>query len=167
MLNEALGVTQFTSTRTTYNDEIIPNLSNGTFPNWFAWTSQVTGPDPRTGMSQAFHSASTTNFQKVNNPDLDKLLEDALIQTDLPTAVDLSRQAQRLVLENGQFGNVVLYNYINRSAGWNYYHPNVKALPQGGEPGAGYNIFAGHLAPRNVWIDPQDASFAGRPNVTL
>ncbi|MEX2228184.1 MAG: ABC transporter substrate-binding protein [Dehalococcoidia bacterium] len=167
MLNEALGVTQFKSTRTTYNDEIIPNLSNGTFPNWFAWTSQVTGPDPRSGMQQGFHSASTTNFQHVNNPDLDKLLEDALVTTDLPEAVDLSRKAQRIILENGQYGNVVLYNYISRSAGWNYYHPNVKTAPMNGEPGAGYNIFPGHLAPRNVWLDQKDPSFAGRPSITL
>jgi ABC-type transport system substrate-binding protein len=167
MLNEALGVTQFKSTRTTYNDEIIPNLSNGTFPNWFGWTSQVTGPDPRTTLQQTFHSASTANFQHVNNAELDKLLSDALETADLPTAVDLNRKAQRLILENGQFGNVVLYNYISRSAGWNYYHSNLKVPPQAGEPGAGFNIFSGHLAPKNVWLDQKDPSYTSRPKITL
>jgi hypothetical protein len=81
--------------------------------------------------------------------------------------VELIRDAQRIILENGQYGNVVLYNYINRGAGWNYYHSNEKVAPMAGEPGQGYNIFAGHLAPANVWLDPNDPSYQGRATVTL
>ena len=167
MLNEALGVTQFQSTRTTYNDDIIPNLANGQFPNWFAWTSQVASPDPRAELRQTFHSTSTANFQHVANPDLDALLDQALVSVDYEEGVELIRDAQRIILENGQYGNVVLYNYINRGAGWNYYHSNEKVAPMAGEPGQGYNIFAGHLAPANVWLDPNDPSYQGRASVTL
>jgi ABC-type transport system substrate-binding protein len=167
MLNEALGVTQFQSTRTTYNDDIIPNLANGQFPNWFAWTSQVASPDPRAELRQTFHSTSTANFQHVANPDLDALLDQALVSVDYEEGVELIRDAQRIILENGQYGNVVLYNYINRGAGWNYYHSNEKVAPMAGEPGQGYNIFAGHLAPANVWLDPNDPSYQGRATVTL
>jgi peptide/nickel transport system substrate-binding protein len=167
MLNEALGVRQFVSTRTTYNDEIIPNLANGQFPNWFAWTSQVSGPDPRAGLSQTYHSASTANFQHVSNPELDELVSSAMLTADFEEAVDLSRQAQRIILDQGQYGNVVLYNYISRSATWNYFHGNVKVPPRGTEPGEGYNIFAGHLAGQNVWMDHNDPSFQGRPQVSL
>ena len=167
MLNEAMGVDQFKSTRTTYNEEIIPNLANGTFPNWFAWTSQVSGPDPRAGMLSGLHSEGSTNFQGVNNPELDKLLDAALLTTDLDEAVDLNRQAQRIVLANGQYGNVVLYNYISRSAVWNYFKGVAKVAATDGVPGQGYNIFAGHLAAGLWWLDQQDSSFQGRPQVTL
>jgi peptide/nickel transport system substrate-binding protein len=167
MLNQAIGGNQFISTRTTYNEEIIPNLANGTFPNWFAWTSQVSGPDPRAGLRSTYHSASTANFQKVDNPELDKLVEDALLTADYEQAVELSRQAQRIILENGQYGNVVLYNYISRSAGWSYFFGNQKVRPTDSEPGQGYNIFAGHLSAKNSWLDPSHPSYQGRANVTL
>jgi len=167
MLNTAMGVTQFKSTRTTYNDDIIPNLANGQFPNWFAWTSQVSSPDPRAELRQTFHSTSTANFQHVNNPDIDALLDQALVSVEYDESVELSRQAQRLILENGQYGNVILYNYISRSASWNYFHGNNKIAASGGEPGQGYNIFAGHLASKNVWLDENDPSFQGRATVTL
>jgi len=167
MLNEALGVDQFKSTRTTYNEKIIPNLANGTFSNWFAWTSQVSGPDPRAGMHTALHSEGSTNFQGVNNPELDKLLDTALLTSDYEEAVDLNRQAQRIVLANGQYGSVVPYNYISRSAVWSYFKGVAKVAPADGVPGQGYNIFAGHLAAGLWWLDQQDSSFQGRPQVTL
>jgi len=167
MFNKGLGVTQFKSSRTTYNEEIIPNLANGKFPNWFGWTSQVSGPDPRAGLHTGNHSKGSTNFQKINNPELDSLLDKAMLTVDLKEAVDLNRKAQRLLLENGHYGNVVLYNYISRSAGWNYFKQNWKVAPATGTPGQGYNIFGGHLAPKNVWIDQNDPSFKGRPTVTL
>jgi ABC-type transport system substrate-binding protein len=167
MLNQALGVRQFISTRATYDEDIIPNLANGNFPNWFAWTSAVTGPDPRAGLFNTFHSEGQGNFQKVNNPDLDRLLGRAMLTADYEEGVDLVRQAQRIMLDKGQYGNVVLYNYISRGAGWNYFHGNSKVAPTDAEPGQGYNISAGHLAPEKVWIDPNDPSYQGRTRVTL
>jgi ABC-type transport system substrate-binding protein len=173
MLNQALGVTQFKSTRTTYNEEIIPNLANGQFPNWFAWTSQVSGPDPRAGMHANFHSSGSTNFQKVNNPALDTLLVNGLVETDLQKAVSVNREAQKILQDNAQYGNVVLYNYITRTAVWNYLHGNYKKAPvraQGGRPreaGEGWNIFSGHNSALITWIDQRDPSFQGRPNIAL
>jgi peptide/nickel transport system substrate-binding protein len=167
MLNEALGVDQFISTRSTYNEEIIPNLSNGTFPNWFAWTSQVSGPDPRSGLSQTFHSASTANFQHVNNPDLDALLEAALLETDFEAGVATTREAQDIMMANGQYGNIVVYNYISRSTRWNYWKGGVKVEGTTGSPGQGYNIFSGHLNGGAWWIDTDDPSFEGRSPITL
>lgn len=167
MLNQALGVTQFVSTRTTYNEEIIPNLSNGTFPNWFAWTSQVSGPDPRSGMRQSFHSESTSNFQHVNNPDLDALLDGALLETDYERSVSTVRDIQDILLENGQYGNVILYNYISRGARWNYWKGGVKVPATRDAPGQGFNIFSGHLNGGTWWIDTDDPSYQGRPQITL
>lgn len=167
MFNDSLGVTQFKSTKTTYNEEIIPNLFNGNFPNWFGWTSQVNSPDPRPDLFSNFHSKGSTNFQKVNNPDLDKLLTDASVLTDRTKAVAIVLQAQKVLTDNGQYGNVILYNYIARSAGWNYFHANLKTQPSAGKPGAGYNIFAGQLAGANTWIDTKDPSYQGRPAASI
>ena len=160
MFNDAFGTTQFKSTKATYNDDIIPNLSNGKFPNWMAWTSQVNSPDPRADLRATFNSQSTTNFNKVNNPQLDKLTDDALQASDNSKAVALALDAQKIIMENGQFGNIVLYNYISRSAAWNYSHGNLKAAPSAGKAGVGWNIFAGHLTAKNSYIDPKDPSYA-------
>ncbi len=143
------------------------NLANGTFPNWFAWTSAVAGPDPRQGLRSGFHSASSTNYQHVNNPELDGLLDKALQETDYKKAVDLSRQAQRILIQNASFGNINAYNYIFRSGGWNYFNGLFKTTPSETTPGEGYNIFAGHLAPKIVWIDTKNATFSGRPPATV
>ncbi|GAB4332659.1 MAG: hypothetical protein Kow0010_18640 [Dehalococcoidia bacterium] len=161
MLNEALGVSQFTSSRVTYNDDIIPLLSQGTFVNWMSWTSQVDSADPRPTLFASYHSAGSTNFQHVNNPDLDTLLENALTTPDLEEARELTREAQRIILENGMYGNCMLYNYIGRTAYWNYFHGAWKVDPEpgGATPGQGYNIFAGHLGPGRTWIDQNDPTY--------
>lgn len=168
MFNKALGVTQFVSRRGTYED-VTSNLANGRFPNWFAWTSAVSGPDPRQGLRSAYHSTSNTNYQHVNNPDLDSLTDRALQETDYKKAVDLVRQIQKILVDNASFGNINAYNYIYRSGGWNYYHGLFKVPPTKEQPGQGYNIGAGagHLAPGVVWLDQKDPTFQGRPQVTL
>jgi len=160
MFNDAFGTTQFKSTKATYNDDIIPNLSNGKFPNWMAWTSQVNSPDPRADLRAAFNSQSTTNFNKVNNPELDKLTDDARQTSDVAKAVSLTLEAQKIIMANGQFGNIVLYNYIGRTAVWNYFKANLKAGPSAGKAGVGWNIHAGMLDAKNAYIDPKDPSYA-------
>jgi len=160
MFNEALGVNQFKSTRGTYNDDVIPLLSKGTFANWLAWTSQVSTPDPRSGLFSSFNTKGSTNFQKVNNPELDRLTATALETVDENKAKDLVNQAQKLILENGQFGNILLYNYINRTAYWNYLQGNLKSRPSEGKPGTGWTLFAGHLSSGRTWFDTTDPSYA-------
>jgi peptide/nickel transport system substrate-binding protein len=171
MLNTVLGVSQFKSTKTTYNEEIIPNLVNGTFPNWFAWTSQVNSPDPRADIRNTYHSKSLPpaggNYQKVNNAQLDTHIDAATNSTDRAKAISSIAEAQKIILENGMFGNVVLYNYISRSAAWNYAHANYKVPFSPGKAAQGYNIFAGHLAGGTVWLDTKDASYQGRPAASI
>lgn len=168
MMNDALGVTQFKSTRTDYNEEIIPNLANGKFPNWVAWTSQVNSPDPRADLYNNFHSKGSTNFQKVNNPLLDKLIEEAVATLDMRQAVAKVREIQNIILENGQYGNVVLFNFIARNAYWNYFKSAaVKEPPAPGKAAAAYNIYAGHLTGSRSWLDTKDPSFQGRPPATV
>ncbi|MGI8925601.1 MAG: ABC transporter substrate-binding protein [Tepidiformaceae bacterium] len=167
MLNDGLGVSQFKSTKTSYNEEIIPNLANGQWPNWFAWTSQVNSPDPRADLHANFNTKGSTNFQKVSNPDVDRLTDAAIAETDLVKAATLVRDLQKIMLANGQFGNVILYNYISRGAAWNYYHGVYKVNPSAGKAANGYNIFAGHLAGKLVYLDTKDPSFQGRPSASI
>ncbi|MEP6872233.1 MAG: ABC transporter substrate-binding protein, partial [Anaerolineaceae bacterium] len=167
MLNDNLGVAQFKSTKTTYNEEIIPNLFNGNFPNWFGWTSEVNSPNPRAALRGTFLSSSGTNFNKVNNPDADKIITDFQGMTKLQDAVAKVAELQKILLDNAQYGQIVLYNYIVPTARWNYLKGNLKVDPAGGKSGAGYNLFSGHLAPSNLWLDTKDASYQGRPAATI
>lgn len=162
MFNEALGVTQFKSTKTSYTEEIIPNLGNGNFPNWFGWTSQVTSPDPRAVIRNVYRTSGSLNFNKVSDPQIDQLIDDANVITDVKQAQAKVRQIQNIIMDNAQFGNVILYNYIGRTAGWNYWKPNLKVQPSAGKAGQGFNIFAGHLLAQNAYLDTKDPSYQGR-----
>jgi ABC-type transport system substrate-binding protein len=167
MFNRAFGTSQFKSTKTSYNEEIIPNLAKREYPNWFGWTSQVNSPDPRSDLFSTYNSASPTNFEKVNNPDIDRLTAAALAEVDTNKSKTSVNEIQKILLQNQAYGNCVLYNYIGRSAVWNYYKPNVKVPAAGGKAATGYNIFAGHLFGGAVWLDQKDPSFQGRPSVTI
>ncbi len=168
MFNDALGVTQFKSTPTDYDEEIIPNLFNGNFPNWFGWTSAVNSPDPRADLRNNFHSKGSTNFQKINNPQLDTLLDEAVALVDRQKAVEKVREIQRVILtENGGYGNVYLYNYINRSAAWNYYSHYLKEMPSAGKPGTGFALEATHLIAPLSRLNTKDATYNGRPPATV
>lgn len=167
MFNDNLGVTQFKSTKTSYNEEIIPNLFNGNFPNWFGWTSEVNSPDPRPAVRSTFLSTSTSNFNKVNNPALDTLINDVVTLTDRKAAVAKMKDVQKILTDNAQYGQVVLYNYIGVSAFWNYYNANLKVRPSAGKPANGYNLFAGHLIGSNAFLNTKDPSYSGRPPATL
>jgi ABC-type transport system substrate-binding protein len=167
MFNTAFGTTQFKSTKTSYNEEIIPNLAKQEYPHWFGWTSQVNSPDPRADLFSTWNSASPTNFNKVKNADLDRLSAQALGEVDTAKSKAPVEEMQKIILENGAFGNAVLYNYISRSAIWNYYKPNVKVPASAGKAATGYNIFAGHLFGGAVWLDQKDPSYQGRPTPTI
>jgi len=161
MFNDSLGVSQFKSTKCTYNDDIIPNLAKGEYPNWMAWTNAVANPDPRIETYHNWHSKGSANYSKVNNPDLDKLLADALATADPTKGRDLSLQAQRILLENAGYGWVILYNYISRGARWNYSHVPLKSQPGPGKAAEGYwNTANQSKAVKESWFDPKDPSYS-------
>lgn len=167
MFNTAFGTSQFKSTKTSYNEEIIPNLARREYPNWFGWTSQVNSPDPRSDLFSSYNSASPTNFEKVNNPDLDRLTAAALGEVDTEKSKGTVAEIQKILLQEQAYGNCVLYNYIGRSAVWNYYKANVKVPGGPGQAATGFNIFAGHLFGGNVWLDTNDPSYQGRKPASI
>jgi ABC-type transport system substrate-binding protein len=160
MLNDNLGITQIKSTRATYNDDVIPLLAKGSFVNWMAWTNAVNSPDPRLDLLAWFSSKGSYNFNKANNPDLDKLLNDSVSNPDIAKAKQASLQAQDIILKNAQFGTIVLYNYISRTAVWNYLHPNSKVPASAGKAASGYwNTASGALVEKSVWFNPKDPTY--------
>jgi peptide/nickel transport system substrate-binding protein len=167
MFNDNLGVTQFKSTPSDYNENIIPNLFNGQFPSWFGWVSQVNSPDPRADFRNNFHSKGSVNINKINNPELDKLIDEAVATADRQKAIDLLLKAQKILFDNGMYGLITLYNYISRSAIWNYLRSaTLKEQGGPGKPATGYAIFSGYLVGK-TWIDTKDASYQGRPPATV
>jgi ABC-type transport system substrate-binding protein len=160
-------VTQFKSTPSDYNENIIPNLFNTQYPSWFGWITAVTSPDPRSDLRNGFHSKGSSNFQKVNNPQLDALLDQAIGSSTRRQAVAKVRRSRISSWKNAQYGIIILYNYISRSAVWNYWHPQLKEQASQGKPGAGYFIDSGHLAAGRAWLDRKDGSYQGRPPATI
>ena len=160
MLNDNLGISQIKSTRATYNDDVIPLLGKGTFVNWMAWTNAVNNPDPRLDLLSTVASTGSQNWNHVNNPALDKLLADAAGEPDTNKAKALNLQAQDILLKNAQYGGIVLYNYISRSAIWNYLHPNLNTYPTAGKAGQGWwNTAYGALTGSRTWFNPKDATY--------
>ncbi len=51
------------------------------------------------------------------------------------------------------------YQNISRSAFWNYVNANVKVQASAGKPAAGYNLFAGHLAAKNLSFNPKSPAY--------
>ena len=161
MFNDALGGSQIKTPKVTYNDDIIPNLKKGEYPNWMAWTNAVNSPDPRLVTYSHFHSSGPENYSHVNDPSLDKLLSDAIASADLTKARALTLQAQDIIHKNGMYGELVLYNYIGRSARWNYSHIPLKTPAGAGKAGTGYwNTPNQALGFKQGWFDPKDPSYA-------
>lgn len=57
-------------------------------------------PDPENVLDLLFHSRSLQNNTSYNNPDVDRLLEQARVEQDSSTRFDLYQQAQRLIIDD-------------------------------------------------------------------
>jgi ABC-type transport system substrate-binding protein len=162
MFNNAFGTTQFTGRTKSYG-EIIPAWQSKNFDPFFGWIPNVEIPDARADMVGAFLSTSPGNFWNVNEPDqIDAKLLQALEMLDVDEAVALLREVQDFVLENGQYGRIVMYNYIAPFVRWNYFRDT------GPSDEEGWNFLASSLAPLENWIDTEDPSYVGRaePSIT-
>ena len=161
MFNDAFSTTQFRGLTKSYG-EIIPSWFQKKFDPFFAWIPNIEIPDARADMIGAFNSGSPGNIWGINEPDkIDAKLDAAAAEQDKEVAFDILREVQEFVLENGQFGRLICYNYIFPSLRWNYMHP-----PLAGES-EGWNFLANSLTSLDQWIDPNDPSFQGRSTPSL
>lgn len=156
MFNEAFGTNQFKGATKGYG-EIIPAWSSGDFDPFFGWIPNVEIPDARGDLAGAFKSDSRGNIWGINEPELvDAKIDASLESTDLEEAKQLLREVQDTALENGQWGRIILYNYIFPAAEYNYRHGLYPS------PDEAWNFLAGSLEALETWIDPEDPSFQGR-----
>ncbi len=161
MFNKAFGTTQFKGKTAGYG-EIIPSWASKKFDPFFGWIPNVEIPDARADMTGAFSSTSPGNYWGVNEPEkIDAKLQKALSTLDVKEAQTLMREVQDLVLENGQYGRIVMYNYINPTLYWNYYQTTGPA------PETGWNFLNNGVSTLNDWINTDDASYKGRPAPTV
>jgi peptide/nickel transport system substrate-binding protein len=156
MFNKAFGTSQFKA-RTKNYGEIIPAWFSKNFDPFFGWIPNVEIPDARGDMVGAFNSSSPANIWAVKEPDLiDAKLAKALTILDTKEAVALVREVQNTVLENGQYGRIIMYNYISPAARWNY----LKSPSPSAEED--YNFLYSSLFALETWIDADHPAHAGR-----
>jgi ABC-type transport system substrate-binding protein len=160
IFNTAFNTTQFRGKTGPYG-EIIPSWTTGNFEPFFAWIPNIEIPDARADMIAYYKSDSPSNIWGINQPDeIDAPLTQALAELDNDAAYELVAGVQEYILENGQFGRHIAYNYINPGLFWNYVH---KTGPAEGED---WNFLAGSLDGLDEWIDPNDPSYVGRDTPT-
>ncbi len=156
MFNDALNTDQFQGVTKSYG-EIIPSWFDKTFDPFFSWIPNIEIPDARADMAAAFKSGAPGNIWSVDEPDaIDAKLDAALAELDFDTANGLMREVQDFVVENGQFGRCICYNYIFPFMAWNYLHPTLKTETEG------WNFLASSLDAVDQWLDPNDSTFEGR-----
>ena len=99
----------------------------------------------------------------MNEPDkIDAPIDKALSEFDYDTAYDLMRGVQDFVVENGQFGRHIAYNYVVPALSWNY---RKMTYPADGE---GWSFLSASLWAHDAWIDTDDPTWegAGQPTPT-
>ena len=106
----------------------------------------------------AFGTGGGSNYWQISDAWLDEKLTDALQDLDYESAYEKMWEAQEYILERGQFGRNICYNYIAPVMRYNY---NWAATTDRVE-GAGWNFIANSVHVFEQWIDPDDASIGGR-----
>lgn len=161
MFNNAFGTSQFKGKTASYS-EIIPAWFSKDFDPFFGWIQNVEIPDARADMVAVYSSTSPQNIWGVNEPDLvDAKLNRALTLLDLEEANTLVREVQDLAIENGQWGRLIMYNYIAPTLRWNYLHPTAPSADED------WNFLAGSLFALEEWIDDADPTFSGRATASV
>ena len=82
--------------------------------------------------------------------------------TDLAQeAVALVREVQETALENGQYGRIIMYNYISPTLRWNYFKSPSPSAEED------YNLLYSSKYALEAWIDTDDPSHSGRNAPTV
>lgn len=85
-----------------------------------------------------FHSTATENYMKVNDPDLDKLLESTRKETDPAKRQDLFKQTAMRILDRMWGVDTI---YVPR---WDVWHPHLKNY---------YNHYTDRPSYRYAWLE--------------
>ena len=155
MFNLAFDTDQFNGITKPYL-EIIPSWSNHDFDPFFSWIPNIEIPDARAEMIAAFGTGGGANYWEVSDPYIDETLFAAKQELDYETANQMVREVQDYIMERGQFGRSICYNYIFPAIRYNYNHPQLSG------PEEGWNFLPYSLDAVEQWIDLDDPSADGR-----
>ena len=155
MFNEAFGTDQFNGITKPYL-EIIPSWIAKDFDPFFSWIPNIEIPDARAEMIGAFGTGGGSNYWEISDDFIDTTLASALEDLDYDSAYEKLRSVQDYVMERGQFGRSICYNYIFPAIRYNYNHPVLSS------PTEGWNFLANSVQAFGQWIDPDDPSIEGR-----
>ena len=155
MFNQAFGTDQFNGITKPYL-EIIPSWIAKDFDPFFSWIPNIEIPDARADMIGAFTTGAGSNYWDVSDPYIDDTLFAAKQELDYETAYQMVREVQEYIMERGQFGRSICYNYIFPWIGYNYNKPAVKSEQEG------WNFLAVSLQAMDHSLDLDDPSAATR-----
>ena len=157
MFNNAFDTDQFNGITKPYL-EIIPSWNNKDFDPFFSWIPNIELPDARPEILAAFGTGGGSNYWEISDAWLDEKLTDALQDLDYDSAYGKMREAQEYILERGQFGRSICYNYIAPVMRYNYNWAGTTNRAEG----AGWNFLANSVHVFEQWIDSDDPSIQGR-----
>ena len=155
MFNRAFDTDQFNGITKPYL-EVIPSWLAHDFDPFFSWIPNIEIPDARADMIGAFTTGAGSNYWEISDPYIDETLLAAKQELDYETALQMVRDVQDYVMERGQFGRSICYNYIYPAIRFNYNHPQLSG------PEEGWNFLDTSLQAHEQWIDPEDPSIEGR-----
>ncbi len=116
-------------------------------------TSDTPGPEPTLEAYQFYNSTQPRWAQQgVKVPAVDTITAQAFSEIDVNKRKELMKQFQKLQIENAGMGIASAYIGFNNTLRWNYLKTKETAT-----------FVSSHNIARQVYIDPKDASFSGRP----
>jgi len=156
MLNQNLGTTQIkpkVENYTTISTKVSQaKYGNGNNNFWYGWITELTDPEPSSFLVSNFES-NQINWKQygLKLDDLDPILAKLALELDSTKRKGYCQDAERILLKN--YGAGVMYSHVQivDTLYWNYFHPQETAP-----------FSTTHLI-TNAWIDPSDATYAGRP----
>ena len=160
IFNDAFGTAQFRGITQSYG-ELIPAWFSRQFGAFFGWIANVETPDARGDLVASFGTGALTNVWDTSQPtEIDAKLAQAIQSLDYEESYQLMLEVQRFILQNGQYGRHIAYNYISPGLSWNYLQPTRASADEG------WNFLANSLDAVDEWIDPNDPSANGRQEPT-
>ncbi len=103
-------------------------LSDKTDASLYNWTYGGSGGDP--DASATLRSDGGSNWSRYNNPDMDKLLDQGLQETDGAKRKDIYNQVQQLVSDDVPFIFMMYWQWFN------HFTSRVKGLPKSAQSGS-------------------------------
>ena len=90
--------------------DYMSDLEAGQLPIFvLSWVAD--GPDPVSFLRALFHSDSPDNYGRFSDPEVDELLDEAVVETDSEERIDLLLEAHDRILETGVV--IPLYHSID------------------------------------------------------